>query len=142
MVKQSGRRSGMCVFFKCGSLDLLPDYRVTEARCSRLDSAKMQQREQTSATPGRPASDVRENSFPQGSPFWPQPRSVDGSRELSECRSVTGLLSHHQFESGIGETNLPSQAYNTHNTEHEFPVSDGLVVSKNIVDDIRTTVCH
>jgi outer membrane receptor for ferrienterochelin and colicin len=38
---------------------------------------------------------------------------------------------------GVGQTNLPSLAYNTHNVENEFQLSDSLVLSKNIVDDIR-----
>ncbi len=38
---------------------------------------------------------------------------------------------------GVGETSLPLQAYNTHNLEHEFQLSDSLVLSRNVVDDIR-----
>jgi len=38
---------------------------------------------------------------------------------------------------GVGQTSLPQQAYNTHNVENEFQLSDSFVLSKNIVDDIR-----
>jgi hypothetical protein len=38
---------------------------------------------------------------------------------------------------GVGGTSLPSQVYNTRNLEHEFQLSDSLVLSRNVVDDIR-----
>jgi hypothetical protein len=38
---------------------------------------------------------------------------------------------------GVGETNLPLQAYNTRNLENEIQVNDSLVLGKNIVDSIR-----
>ena len=42
-----------------------------------------------------------------------------------------------QTNSGVGETSLPSQAYNTHGFENTIQVSDSLVLGKNLVDDIR-----
>ena len=42
-----------------------------------------------------------------------------------------------QTNSGVGEIDLPTQAYNTHNEENELQASDSLVLSKNFVDDIR-----
>jgi hypothetical protein len=42
-----------------------------------------------------------------------------------------------QTNSGVGETSLPSQAYNTHGFENTVQLSDSLVLSKNLVDDIR-----
>lgn len=38
---------------------------------------------------------------------------------------------------GVGGTSLPSQVYNSHNLEHEFQLSDSLVLSRNVFDDIR-----
>jgi Carboxypeptidase regulatory-like domain/TonB dependent receptor len=38
---------------------------------------------------------------------------------------------------GVGQTNLPLQAYNTHNVENEFQIGDNLVLSKNVVDSLR-----
>jgi hypothetical protein len=38
---------------------------------------------------------------------------------------------------GVGETNLPLQAYNTHNITNEIQISDSRVLSKNIVDNLR-----
>ena len=38
---------------------------------------------------------------------------------------------------GVGQTNLPFQAYNTHNLENDLQVSDSLVLGKNIVDNLR-----
>ncbi len=38
---------------------------------------------------------------------------------------------------GIGETNLPAQAYNTHDIENEFQLTDSLILNKNIVDNIQ-----
>ena len=38
---------------------------------------------------------------------------------------------------GVGETDLPLQAYNTHSISNEFQVSDSLVFSKSIVDNLR-----
>jgi hypothetical protein len=38
---------------------------------------------------------------------------------------------------GVGETSLPSQAYDTHNIENELQVSDSFVLSNTIVDDVR-----
>ncbi len=38
---------------------------------------------------------------------------------------------------GVGETDLPLQAYNTHSLTNEFQISDSLMLSKTIVDNIR-----
>lgn len=38
---------------------------------------------------------------------------------------------------GVGETNLPAQAYNTNALESDMEVSDSIVVAKNAADDIR-----
>jgi Carboxypeptidase regulatory-like domain len=38
---------------------------------------------------------------------------------------------------GVGQTNLPLQAYNTHNIENEFQIGDSLVLTKNVVDNLR-----
>jgi len=38
---------------------------------------------------------------------------------------------------GVGQTNLPLQAYNTHNLENDLQVSDSLILGKNIVDNLR-----
>jgi hypothetical protein len=43
---------------------------------------------------------------------------------------------------GVEGTSLPSQGYNTHNLEHEFQLSDSLVLSRNVVDDIRFQYRH
>jgi hypothetical protein len=42
-----------------------------------------------------------------------------------------------QSGEGVGQTSLPEQAYGTHNVENTIQVSDSLVLSKNLVDDIR-----
>jgi hypothetical protein len=60
--------------------------------------------------------------------------------QLGEANTLTLRYDFFRADSsnqGIGETNLPAQAYNTHNTEHEFQLSDSLVLSGNVVDDIR-----
>lgn len=38
---------------------------------------------------------------------------------------------------GVGQTNLPLQAYNTRNIENDLQISDSLVIGKNIVDNLR-----
>ena len=42
-----------------------------------------------------------------------------------------------QTNAGLSALTLPEQAYNTHNLENTLQVSDSLVLSKNLVDDIR-----
>ena len=42
-----------------------------------------------------------------------------------------------QTNAGLSALTLPSQAYNTHSLENTLQVSDSLVLSKNLVDDIR-----
>ena len=42
-----------------------------------------------------------------------------------------------QTNAGVGQTSLPDQAYNTHGLENTIQLSDSLVLSKNLVDDIR-----
>ena len=42
-----------------------------------------------------------------------------------------------QTNAGLSALTLPSQAYDTHNLENTLQVSDSLVLTKNLVDDIR-----
>ena len=42
-----------------------------------------------------------------------------------------------QSNAGLSALTLPSQAYNSHGLENTFQVSDSLVLSQNLVDDIR-----
>lgn len=42
-----------------------------------------------------------------------------------------------QTNAGVGQTSLPSTGYDTHGFENTVQVSDSLVLSKNLVDDIR-----
>jgi hypothetical protein len=42
-----------------------------------------------------------------------------------------------QTNAGVGQTSLPSTGYDTHGFENTLQVSDSLVLSKNLVDDIR-----
>jgi hypothetical protein len=60
--------------------------------------------------------------------------------QLGEANTLTlryGFFRADSTNQGIGETSLPAQAYNTHNTEHEFQWSDSLVLNSKVVDDIR-----
>lgn len=73
----------------------------------------------------------------------PSSRIDDSPRiDLQLGRANTLTLRYDFFRladtnQGVGETSLPLQAYNTHNLEHEFQLSDSLVWSRNVVDDIR-----
>jgi outer membrane receptor for monomeric catechols len=42
----------------------------------------------------------------------------------------------------VGETSLPAQAYNTHNIENEFQLSDSLMLTEKVVDDTRFQYRH
>lgn len=42
-----------------------------------------------------------------------------------------------QSNAGVGQLNLPEQGYDTHSLENTLQVSDSLVISPNLVDDIR-----
>ncbi len=77
-------------------------------------------------------------------PFNNPSSRIDASPriDLQLGRTNTLILRYDFFRvvdtnQGVGETSLPLQAYNTHNLEHKFQLSDSLVLSRNVVDDIR-----
>ncbi len=60
--------------------------------------------------------------------------------QLGESNTLTVRYDYYravQSGEGVGETSLPEQAYGTHDVENTLQISDSLVLSKNLVDDVR-----
>ena len=76
---------------------------------------------------------------------YPNPSSrIDVSPRLDlQLGQANTLTLRYEFyravttNGGVGQLSLPTQATNTQSMENTLQVSDSLVLSKNIVDDIR-----
>jgi hypothetical protein len=92
----------------------------------------------TSVTPTTPAGQTLNETFPNPSTRLDIAPRVD--LQLGQNNTLTIRYDFYravQSGEGVGETALPEQAYGTHNMENTLQVSDSLVLSKNLVDDIR-----
>ncbi len=91
-----------------------------------------------SVTPTTPAGQTLNTTFPNPSTRLDIAPRVD--LQLGANNTLTVRYDFYravQSGEGVGETSLPEQAYGTHNIENTIQVSDSLVLSKNLVDDIR-----
>lgn len=82
-------------------------------------------------------------AFPQpSSRFFISPR-VDF--QLGKNNTVTVRYAYYRGKdtnNGVGNTSLPSQAYNTTNTDNSLEALDSVVISNHLVDDIRFRYDH
>lgn len=65
--------------------------------------------------------------------------------QLGQANTLTvryDISRNVQTGSGVGGLTLPSQAVNTHNIENSLQVSDSLILSPHLVDDIRLQYRH
>lgn len=60
--------------------------------------------------------------------------------QFGQSNTLTARYSYfrnQETNNGVGQLSLPEQAYNLHNEENTLQVSDGLVLNKKLVDNIR-----
>src|SRR5271163_3804859 len=91
-----------------------------------------------SVTPTIPAGLTLNEAFPNPSSRLDIAPRVD--LQLGESNTLTIRYDFYravQSNQGVCQTSLPEQAYGTHNMENTIQLSDSLVFSKNLVDDIR-----
>jgi hypothetical protein len=91
-----------------------------------------------SVTPTTPAGQTLNTTF--GNPSTRIDIAPRIDLQLGESNTLTIRYDFYravQSGEGVGETSLPEQAYGTHNIENTIQASDSLVLSKNLVDDIR-----
>ncbi len=92
----------------------------------------------SSVTPSTPSGQTLNTTFANPSTRLDIAPRIDLS--LGESNTLTIRYDFYrsvQSGEGVGETSLPEQAYGTHNLENTLQASDSLVLSKNLVDDIR-----
>ena len=91
-----------------------------------------------SVTPETPGGQTLNTTFPNPSTRLDIAPRLD--LQLGQNNTLTVRYDFYravQSGQGVGQTTLPEQAYGTHNIENTLQISDSLVLSKNLVDDIR-----